>query len=254
MATMMLAKSMSEARVNRTHRLHPDGRETWISRFFTASAEAPEQPVAFYVEKKAYAVIPPHFHAVNQFQVIAAGSGTLGKQAVEPLTLHYTNGYTGYGPICAGEEGIAFFTLRNRFDAGGARFFPGGRSFMKPAPKRHCVSGPLTLSSAAHLQSREDQALETIIEPEADGLAAWFLRVAPSTTTYTPAAEQGGGQYIIVAGGSWLCDGVELPRLSCAYVSADAGPIALQAGPHGLETLVVQFPSTEAYVAGKTHI
>lgn len=251
---MIRVKSMSEARAHRIHRVHPDGRETWISQFFTASAEAPDQPVAFYVEKKAHAVIPPHFHAVNQFQVIAAGSGMLGKQAIQPLTLHYTNGFTGYGPICAGEEGIAFFTLRNRFDAGGARFFPAGRSFMKPAPKRHRVSGPLALSHAAHLQSRADQALETVIEPEADGLAAWFVRAVPSTTTYTPSAQQGGGQYVIVAGGTWLRDGVELPRLSCAYVSANTDPIALHAGPHGLEALVVQFPSTEAYVAGKTRI
>jgi hypothetical protein len=254
MTTMILVKSMSEAHANRIHRLHPDGRETWVSRFFTASAEAPDQPVAFYVEKKANAVIPPHFHAVNQFQVIAAGSGTLGKQAVQPLTLHYTNGFTGYGPICAGEEGLAFFTLRNRFDAGGARFFPAGRSFMKPAPKRHRVSGPLALSNVTSLQSRGCKVLETVIDPEADGLAAWFLRAVPGSTTHTPAAEHSGGQYVIVAGGTLLHDGVKLPRLSCAYVSAGVGPMALQAGPDGLEVLIVQFPITEAYVLGKARV
>ena len=140
---MILARALSEARAQRTHLVHPDGRETWVSRLFTASAETPDQPVAFLVEKAAHAVIPTHFHAVNQFQVIVEGHGTLGKHEVQPWTTHYTNGFTGYGPICAAAEGIAFFTLRNRFDAGGARYFPAGRSFMKPAPKRHRLSGQL---------------------------------------------------------------------------------------------------------------
>lgn len=244
---MILAKSISEARASRTHLVHPDGRETWVSRFFTASAVTPDKPVAFLVEKKAHAIVPPHFHAVNQFQVIVAGYGRLGKQEVQPFTLHYTNGFTGYGPIYAEDEGIAFLTLRNRFDSGGARYFPEGRSFMKPAPKRHRLPGHLALSAAAALKSRESEVRETVIAPEADGLAAWFLRAAPGTTTHMPDPEQGGGQYAIVAGGSLLHDGVALPGLSCVYVSSDAGPLALQAGADGLEVLILQFPVTEAY-------
>jgi hypothetical protein len=242
--TMILAKSLAETQ--RTHLVHPDGRETWVSRFFTASVDTPEQPVAFLVEKKAHAIVPPHFHEVNQFQVIAEGHGTLGKSQVRPFTLHYTNGYTGYGPIQAAEDGIAFFTLRNRFDPG-AKYFPAGRSFMKPAPKRHRVSDHLLPSDAAALQSRRHERLETVFEPEADGLAAWFLRMGPDSRTQTPDSGQGGGQYVIVAAGSLLHDGVVLPRLSCLYVSSEAGPLTLQAGPDGLEVLTVQFPVAEAY-------
>ncbi len=239
---MIVAKSMAEARANRTHLVHADGRESWVSRLFTASAEASPQPVAFLVEKQANAIVPPHFHEVNQFQIIVEGAGLLGKQAVQPFTLHYTNSFTGYGPIRAADDGIAFLTLRNRFDAGGARYFPEGRSFMKPAPKRHRLSGHLALSDAATLQSREQDVLEEVMAPEADGLAAWFLRAAPGTATYTPDPEPGGGQYVIVAGGTLRHDGVALPRLSCAFVSSDAGPMPLQAGADGLEALIVQFP------------
>jgi hypothetical protein len=244
---MPLTKSISEARANCRHLVHADGRESWVSRFFTASAETPARPVAFLVEKKANAIVPPHFHEVNQFQVIVAGSGKLGKQDVQPFTVHYTNGFTGYGPITAAEFGIAFMTLRNRFDPGGARYFPAGRSFMKPAPKRHRVSGHLPLSDAEALKNRRSEALETVFEPESDGLASWFLRAAPDSTTYTPDPVHGGGQYVIVTDGTLVQDGVEFPRLSCAYVASQEGPMALQAGADGLEVLILQFPVAEAY-------
>lgn len=243
---MILAKSLAEAQAQRTHRVHPDGRETWVSRFFTASADTPDRPVAFLVEKKAHAIVPPHFHEVNQFQVIAEGHGRLGKSQVRPFTLHYTNGYTGYGPIRAAEDGIAFFTLRNRFDPG-AKYFPAGRSFMKPAPKRHRVSGHLVPGDATTRHSQPRQELEVVFEPEADGLAAWFLRALPDSLMQTPHPGQGGGQYVIVAAGSLRHEGVALPRLSCLYVSSEEGPLALQAGPDGLEVLVMQFPVAEAY-------
>lgn len=243
---MILAKAMSEARAQRTHLVHADGRESWVSRFFTASPDTPDRPVAFLVEKKANAIIPPHFHEVNQFQVIVEGNGTLGKQEVQALTLHYTNGFTGYGPIRAADDGMAFFTLRNRLDPGGARYFPAGRSFMKPAPRRHRVSGHLAPSDADALRRRQHDGLDTVLEPEADGLAAWFWRAMPESLTHAPAPDQGGGQYVMVAAGSLLHDGKVLDRHSCVYVSSDAGALPLQAGADGLEALIVQFPVAEA--------
>ena len=80
----------------------------------------------------AHTIIPSHFHAVNQFQVVVEGEGTLGKRAVYPWTVHYTNGFTGYGPLCAAAAGMAFFTLRNRWDAGGARYFPPDSPLCNP--------------------------------------------------------------------------------------------------------------------------
>jgi hypothetical protein len=192
-------------------------------------------------------VIAPHFHEVNQFQVIVKGYGKLGKQEVKPFVLHYTNGFTGYGPITAAEEGISFFTLRNRLDPGGARFFPEGRSFMKPARKRHRVSDPLVLSDVEALKSRTPEVLETAIEPEDDGLAAWFLRAVPGAVTQAPSPADGGGQYLIVARGMLLYDGEALPELSCVYVSTDSEPVAFEAGPEGLEVLIAQFPTAEAH-------
>lgn len=243
---MILAKSLAEAQAQRTHLTHADGRESWVSRFFTASADTPDQPVAFLVEKPANAIIPPHFHEVNQFQVIVEGHGTLGKQEVRALTLHYTNGFTGYGPLCAADDGMAFFTLRNRFDSGGARFFPAGRSFMKPAPRRHRVSEPLAPSNADSLRSQQHDVLATVFAPEADGLAAWYLRAMPGSLTHAPAPDQGGGQYVIVTAGSLLHEDNSFDRLACVYVSVNEPPLRLQAGADGLEAVILQFPVAEA--------
>jgi uncharacterized protein YjbI with pentapeptide repeats len=206
-------------------------------------------PMASFVEQLAHTMIPSHFHAVNQFQVVVEGQGTLGKRAVYPWTVHYTNGFTGYGPLCAAAAGMAFFTFRNRWDAGGARYFPAGQSFMQPAPKRHHLVGPLVLSNAVALHRRQHATCDLVLALEDDGLAAWVLRLGPNMRTHAPDPAYGGGQYLLVAGGTLLHDGATLPRLSCLYVSADTGPFVLQSGAEGLETLLLQFPVAEAYSA-----
>ena len=246
---MILAQSLAEARAQRTQRVLPDGRTIWVSRVFPTSGATPEMPMASFVEQLAHTVIPTHFHAVNQFQVLVEGQGTLGKHAVHPWTVHYTNGFTGYGPLCAAAAGMAFFTLRNRWDAGGARYFPAGQAFMQPAPKRHHLVGPLVLSSAAALRSQQHATCDLVLAQEDDGLAAWFLRLGPNMRTHAPDPAHGGGQYLLVAGGTLLHDETMLPRLSCLYVSADTGPFVLQSGTEGLETLLLQFPVAEASAA-----
>jgi uncharacterized protein YjbI with pentapeptide repeats len=205
--------------------------------------------MASFVEQLPHTIIPTHFHAVNQFQVLVEGQGTLGKRAVYPWTVHYTNGFTGYGPLCAGAAGMAFFTLRNSYDAGGARYFPAGQAFMQPAPKRHHLVGPLMLSSAAALQGRQQVTCDLVIPQEDDGLAAWYLRLGPNMRIQAPDPAHGGGQYLLVAGGTLWHDGTMLPSLSCLYVSADAGPFVLQSGAGGLETLLLQLPIAEAAAA-----
>ena len=243
---MILVQSLAAARVQRTPRTLPDGQAIWVSQVFPASAATPEMPMASFMEQLPHTIIPTHFHAVNQFQVVVEGEGTLGKRAVHPWTVHYTNGFTGYGPLCAGAAGMAFFTLRNRSDAGGARYFPAGQAFMQPAPKRHHLVGPLILSSAAALQSRQEAMCDLVLSEEDDGLAAWCLRVGPDMRTHAPDPAHGGGQYLLVMGGTLWHGGSMLSRLSCLYVSADAGPFLLQSGAEGLEILLLQFPMTEA--------
>src|SRR4029450_8385711 len=101
---MILAQSLAAVRAQRIQRVLPDGRAIWVSQVFPASGETPEMPTASFVEQRPHTTTPAHFHAVNQFQVLVEGQGTLGKRAVYPWTVHYvypwtvhyTNGFTGY--------------------------------------------------------------------------------------------------------------------------------------------------------------
>ena len=96
---MILAQSLAAVRAQRMSRVLPDGRAIWVSQVLPASGATPETPTASFVEQLPHTVIPSHFHAVNQFQVVVHGQGTLGKRVVHPWTVHYTNGYTGYGAL-----------------------------------------------------------------------------------------------------------------------------------------------------------
>src|SRR5215470_18719270 len=71
-----------------------------------------DTPVGFLTQRPRGDIIPPHFHEVDQFQVVVDGRGTIGKHALEPVTVHYTDAYTPYGPITTVGDGMLFYTLR----------------------------------------------------------------------------------------------------------------------------------------------
>src|SRR5258706_2736089 len=67
----------------------------------------PESPHAFLIEVPGNSETPAHFHRVPQYQVFVQGGGKLGRRhVVETVTIHYTDEFTGYGPIFAGSEGM----------------------------------------------------------------------------------------------------------------------------------------------------
>lgn len=67
---------------------------------------------AYLVGQKA-PVLRPHYHEVDQFQVVLGGGGRLGRHEISSGTIHYSDAYTVYGPIYAdGPDGLSYFTLR----------------------------------------------------------------------------------------------------------------------------------------------
>ena len=56
-------------------------------------------PTAFLVEQPPDYALAPHFHRENQFQLFVEGSGTIGRDALGAVTVHYAGAYTGYGPL-----------------------------------------------------------------------------------------------------------------------------------------------------------
>jgi hypothetical protein len=85
-------------------------------------------PQTFFVESLADdALVRPHFHKVNQFQVFPGGNGRLGAHEVEPVLIHYADAYMTYGPIVAGDRGVQYLTVRVQGDPG-PQYMPESRA------------------------------------------------------------------------------------------------------------------------------
>lgn len=205
------------------------------------------QPQAFLIEMQANEVIVPHFHEVDQFQVFVSGYGSLGRDrdAAQPLTVHYADHHTGYGPINAGPQGYSYFTLRARSDSGAVYLHqPGYREKLKPSRKRHGTASGLTLSTEPVLLERKEVAIERLLQDldGADGLGASLIRLGPGMTHTGPDPRASGGQHYLVVNGSLEFDAGSYPAWSTVFVPADDAPLALRAGGKGLEVLLLQFP------------
>lgn len=202
-------------------------------------------PQGFLVEQPPHSVTPPHFHEVNQFQVFVGGGGKIGKHEAAPVSVHYANGHTPYGPITAGDDGVQYFTLRAAWDPG-AKYMPENRDKLKPGPRRFRLAPNLVVSPQDDLAARTQGALEPIIDAEDDGLQAYILRLGPGGEMELPDPATGGGQYHLVVNGDLVRDdGDDFDRLSCVFLSSSEPALHARAGSGGLEMLVMQLP-TEA--------
>jgi hypothetical protein len=190
-------------------------------------------PDAYIVEQGPHVSGPPHFHLQNEFQVVMTGAGLLGRTPVRPYYVHYAGAYSPYGPIDAGPEGLSYFTLRNRYDAGAINM-PENREQLRAGKRK-----PRARSSDVALG-----AARTIIAPEPDGLAALLYHVPAGESVAALDPATGGGQFWIVLEGELRAgDGALLPRHSCAFVSPDEPSPRIASSPaHALDVLLVQFP------------
>jgi hypothetical protein len=199
------------------------------------------EPQAFIVEQLPGSVVGAHFHISNQFQVIVKGSGTLGRHPVAPISVHYSGGYTGYGPITAGEQGLAYLTLRAQYNAG-PNYLPQSRPALKDVVRRLELVDDIHVSSAAELAARTTPVMEQAIAAEEGGLAAYVMRLGPGHSMTPDVPFAGGGQYWLVTAGEILHDGQALPAMSCVYLAAGEAPLTAHASAHGGEVLLLQFP------------
>lgn len=204
-----------------------------------------EQPQGFYVEQAPGSTVPPHFHEVDQFQVVVRGSGIFGRHPIGPLTVHYTNAYTGYGPIHAGDGGLDYFTLRARHDSG-ARFFPEARADQKRGPRRHLLAEAPPPLGEAQLRGLDSIDVEQLIAPAEDGPGAWRVRMPPMTgdseTLSALIGTRHGGCYLVVTGGALASPHGALPVWCCLFIPSGDQPPAINAASNGLEALILCFP------------
>ncbi len=201
---------------------------------------APATPTCKLVEQDPNSVIAPHFHAVNQFQVIVRGSGALGKTAIRPFTVHFANAYTPYGPI-ATQDGLDYFVARDGVDPG-AGWMPQERARLPRVPRRHRVAESFAPPSAGELANGSEPSTTALIALEDDGLASWLYRLHPNNRLTAPGPAASGGQFHLVIGGSIIYERREFYRLSCIHVEASEAAVELVAGASGAEVLTMQFP------------
>ena len=203
-------------------------------------------PMAFLVEKQAAAVVHPHFHQADQFQVVVQGSGRLGVHDVASVAVHYTDAYSAYGPIVASEQGVSWFTLRNAWDPG-ARYMPEHRRQLREARARHqhreATCGPLPPLTGQELDALTATSGAAVIAEAPDGLATWRYTVPASGSVTGPDPSAGGGQFWLVSAGSAsVGGGALLPVRSCIFAAPEDAAARLTAGPTGADLICMQFP------------
>ena len=240
---MFAGATYEEARATRTHYVLPNGTGFWKSEYIISDHLAAPAPHALLVEQDPEQVILPHFHEQNQFQVIVNGGGTLGRNAVAPITVHYAGAYTGYGPITSNKDGLWYFTLRPMMD-NGAQFLHESRDKMKPWPKKHWHSAPLGSASASDLAGLAAPQVTTVQE-DADGMLIQTIRIPGGGTHVAPVPSVGGGQFFLVTAGQLVIAGKAYERWSCVWVAHTDAALKLGAAPGGAEVLLAQCPRAD---------
>lgn len=245
---MIYTRSGADALANRYDVVSPGtGNQHWGTTFFgkRVSTEAAPGPQATMSELQPNETINPHFHGVTMFQLFLAGSGTLGARAqeIKPLTIQFKDHHTAYGPIISGDQGLTFTALRMISSKSLPVYLdkPGYREELKPSKRRNLSSDTIPLSIEPVMQHRKDVVWETKLQAD-DGMHAQVVRMGAGAKVQGPDPKLAGGYYVVVANGSLVHDGEELPLWSMVVVENTEKEFLIQAGPKGLEALVLQFP------------
>jgi hypothetical protein len=209
---MVIAISSDAVRANAEQ--HPTG--ALVTDFIGQRGVTSDGPSGYLVEVPSGYEIRPHFHGVNQYQVIARGAAKLGRHPMTRGDFHYADGHTPYGPILAGEGGMSFFTLRQTaYD--GFHEMPQSRHLMRPSAHRTFVQR-VDPDAARESGSVRLTAL-------GDGTSAYQLTAGPGGRLTIPAVNQGGA-FVLVMSGAVRFEGAELPGLSCAWIGpGDPAPL-----------------------------
>lgn len=200
------------------------------------------EPQAFLVEQSDGAIVHPHFHFVDQFQVVVDGEGKLGRHDVFPVTVHFAAGHTGYGPILPGDKGLKYFTLRASADETGAQYLPANRHKMLPLPKKYLLLDPLDVKSPCDLASLPKRQ---VVEVHADetGLKVQSVCAGPADTIVVRPDAGSAGVTVLVLAGQPRQDQKALDKWSCAFIGPMDLPLRLYSGDsQGFQLLLLQYP------------
>ena len=213
--------------------------------FFRAQKDTPDAPSAFLAQYDPGDNSSTHFHEVDQFQILVKGKGRLGRHEVEPYYVHFSRAYTPYGPLQADEHtGWTFMTLRTQYDPGAQRL-PGALPKLKQVVDRD----PWQVTTMAKFPaSSRGVAMADMPEVRDDqGLFVKTVTMAPGACAPAPAPDSGDGQFVIVVKGSMMHEGSERRALTVIFVEPTERAFQMNAGPEGLEALILNFPRRQPH-------
>ncbi len=244
---MSLIGTVTEARNNRRERPIRSAPGVSGGHIFrsdlipeTGDAES-DTPNCKLIEQQPHGVLQSHFHIVDQFQIMVAGDGLLGKHQVAPYTVHFAAKHTGYGPITAGERGLHYMVFRLGKDAG-AGYLPEQRGDMKDLPRRHVMGTPVGCLNDAKRAALTGTVEHKAIAMQADGLCATIYQAPAQQPIVAPEPISGRGQFIYIAAGSAVTDDQTHEAGTAIFIAPTDPQATLTTGPLGAEILVMQFP------------
>jgi hypothetical protein len=175
-----------------------------------------EIPHAQVVEQSAPIVQRPHYHEIDQYQVVIAGSGRIGNVKVGPGYFHYTDRATTYGPIVADPDGIHYVVLRPRGDVGvdvEARYMPEARQRRSRRPGRHRFG-----SSEAVMTGRVGNVWQQSLDNGDGGLVEATCLAADMVMPEPVGRSDCGPGYLVALRGSLVVGGIELVAPSVLWL------------------------------------
>lgn len=220
--------------------------------FFSTPDNAAAPHAALY-EFEPGRVSHPHFHIVDQFQVIVGGKGKMGRHDLTTYGVHFSRAYTPYGPFtCDAGTGLTCFVMH-------AHTKPDWRSQHLPQAQNQLmqvtdrqpwqITFPVTFPGA----TSADVMLQEVPDGKDEhGLAAYTLSMKPNTKASAPDPSRGDGQYLVVIKGSLLHNNKEHKALALVFVESKEAPFQVHAGAEGLEAIVLNFPRPLTRATGAT--
>jgi hypothetical protein len=210
-------------------------------------------PEGFLVDLPPAKGVRPHFHPVDQFQVMFGdGTATYGREVMPHVLVHYTDGNTVYGPFASAAQRLQFFTLRAE-PTGVTSFMPESRGDLPPNLRGDHRLADIDALLAVPLPSAGEVTLTQLFGGELDRSGAALLSAGPSAAVALPPAATPGRYCVVVAGHLVDNHGRTYGQRSLGWTQPDdvGRPVAgrverLVAGHDGCRALLLQFGARHA--------
>lgn len=227
---MIAVASSADVVPRRSNR--PD-RPMIVTHFLGRPKDMRPGPQCFMLEAlQPTAVVRPHYHAVNQFQIFWRGGMAGRDPGPGNLAVHYADAFTSYGPIESNsEQGFRYLTVRAAPDP--------GPQYMPEAREGHRGGRRIDVVGRIPGLGCDETAYTDILPTQYDGLSAGFLEVPPGLPV--PGRPPWGGLHYVVLHGEVRRGEQLLGPMSSVFTDQEAVD-GLAACSSGAVLLALRFP------------